>query len=147
VKRIEAYCSIKSGVLDLDKPGLTRQLKQLKDGQYQLTIEAMPNRISDQQRRYFFGVVVRKLILGWAQDGVAMSIEETTDTLKDLFIHRIEWNKVLQRNIKVPISLSRKDKALTKSEFDSMKDAIQHHAITVWGINIPEPNEIDYSTK
>jgi hypothetical protein len=147
MKRIELYCSVVGGVLDLDKNALTRQLKALKDGQYQLTIEAEPNNISHQQRKYFFGVVVKHLQLGFADAGTAITQQEVIDYLKHYFLFREVGNPIDGEVLKVPISLSNSSKGLTKDEFTKFKDAIQHHAITEWGIDIPEPNEIDYSTK
>ena len=147
MKRIEAYCSVKSGVLDLDKTGLTRQLKQLKDGQYQLTIEAMPNRISHQQRKYFFGVVVDRIRLGFLDKGIITSVEEIRALLNELFIHRLEYNPVLNTTLKVPISLSNSSKGIDKAEFNLIVELIQQHAMQEWSIEIPDPNEIDYSTK
>lgn len=147
MKKIEVYCSVKAGVLSLDKPSLQRQIKQLKDGQYQLTIEAVPNNISHQQRKYFFGVVVKELILGFAEKGIAVTFDECRTLLEDLFIYREQYNPVLDTTLKARISFSHSPKGITKNEFDKIVTAIQHHAITEWGINIPSPNEIDYSTK
>jgi hypothetical protein len=131
----------------LDKPGLTRQLKQLKDGQYQLIIEAMPNRISHQQRKYFFGVVVDRIRLGFLDKGIITSVDEIRALLNELFIHRLEYNPVLDTTLKVPISLSNSSKGIDKAEFNAIKEHIQRHAMQEWSIEIPDPNEIDYSTK
>ena len=147
MKRIEIYCSVVGGVLDLDKNALTRQLKTLKDGQYQLTIEAEPNTISHQQRKYFFGVVVKTLILGFAEKGIAVNEKEVRNLLEDKFIHRVTYCPIEDRDIKERISFANNAKGITKDEFNDIKEKIQHHAITEWGIDIPEPNEIDYSTK
>lgn len=131
----------------MDKPGLTRQLKQLKDGQYQLIIEAMPNRISHQQRKYFFGVVVDRIRLGFLDKGIITSVDEIRALLNELFIHRLEYNPVLDTTLKVPISLSNSSKGIDKAEFNAIKEHIQRHAMQEWSIEIPDPNEIDYSTK
>lgn len=147
MKRIEVYCSVKGGVLDLDKAGLTRQLKALKDGQYQLSIEAEPNTISHQQRKYFFGVVIKELRLGWLDKGTKVSFDEARALLDELFIYREQYNPVLDTTLKTRISFANHPKGITKDEFDKIVTGIQHHAITEWGINIPNPNEIDYSTK
>jgi hypothetical protein len=147
VKRIEVYCSVKGGVLDLDKTGLKRHLKGLSDGQYQLVIEAMPNRISHQQRKYFFGVVIDRIRLGFMDKGIITTVDEIRALLNELFIHRLEYNPVLDTTLKVPISLSNSSKGIDKAEFNTIKEHIQRHAIQEWSIEIPDPNEIDYSTK
>ena len=141
------YCSVVKGVLDLDKNALTRQLKGLKDGQYQLTIEPETNNISHQQRKYFFGVVVDRIRLGFLDKGIITTVEEIRALLNELFIHRLEYNPVLDTTLKVPISLSNSSKGIDKAEFNAIKEHIQRHAMQEWSIEIPDPNEIDYSTK
>lgn len=147
MKKIELQCSVNGGVLEMDRNALTRQLKALKDGRYQLTIETEPNTISHQQRKYFFGVVVKRLILGFAEKGILVNEKEVRNLLEDKFIHRIEYCPIEDRAIKARISFANNPKGITKEEFNDIKEKIQHHAITEWGIDIPEPNEIDYSTK
>jgi hypothetical protein len=147
MKKIEMYCSVVKGVLDLDKNALTRQLKGLKDGQYQLTIEPETNNISHQQRKYFFGVVVDRIRLGFLDKGIITTVEEIRALLNELFIHRLEYNPVLDTTLKVPISLSNSSKGIDKAEFNAIKEHIQRHAMQEWSIEIPDPNEIDYSTK
>jgi len=147
MKKIEMYCSVVKGVLDLDKNALTRQLKGLKDGQYQLTIEPETNNISHQQRKYFFGVVVDRIRLGFLDKGIITTVEEIRALLNELFIHRLEYNPVLDTTLKVPISLSNSSKGIDKAEFNTIVNLIQQHAMQEWSIEIPDPNEIDYSTK
>ena len=147
MKKVEVYCRVLKGILALDRTGLDRQIKSLKDGQYQMTIEPVPNNISHQQRKYFFGVVVKELILGFANKGIAVTFDETRTLLEELFIYREEYNPVLDTTLKARISFANTPKGITKDEFDKIVTPIQHHAITEWGINIPDPNEIDYSTK
>jgi hypothetical protein len=147
MKKIEIYCSVVKGVLDLDKNALTRQLKALKDGRYNLTIEPETNNISHQQRKYFFGVVVDRIRLGFLDKGIITTVDEVRALLNELFIHRLEYNPVLDTTLKVPISLSNSSKGIDKAEFNAIKDHIQRHAMQEWSIEIPDPNEIDYTTK
>lgn len=147
MKKIEMYCSVVKGVLDLDKNALTRQLKGLKDGQYQLTIEPEPNTISNQQRKYFFGVVAKKIILGFAEKGISVNLKNVRILLEDKFIYREEYCPIEDRDIKSRISFANNPKGITKDEFNGIKEKIQQHAMQEWSIEIPDPNEIDYSTK
>jgi hypothetical protein len=147
MKKIEMYCSVVKGVLDLDKNALTRQLKGLKDGQYQLNIEPETNNISHQQRKYFFGVVVDRIRLGFLDKGIITTVDEIRALLNELFIHRLEYNPVLDTTLKVPISLSNSSKGIDKAEFNAIVNLIQQHAMQEWSIEIPDPNEIDYTTK
>lgn len=122
-------------------------LKTCKDGRYNLTIEPETNNISHAQRKYFFGVVVDRIRLGFLDKGIVTTVDEIRALLNELFIYRLEYNPVLDTTLKVPISLSNSSKGIDKAEFNDIKERIQHHAITEWGIEIPDPNEIDYGTK
>jgi hypothetical protein len=122
-------------------------LATCKDGRYNLTIEPETNNISHAQRKYFFGVVVDRIRLGFLDKGIITTVDEVRALLNELFIHRLEYNPVLDTTLKVPISLSNSSKGIYKAEFNAIKEHIQQHAATEWSIEIPDPNEIDYSTK
>jgi hypothetical protein len=147
MNKITLQCSVKAHKLELDRKVLELKLKALKDGYYTLTIEAVTDNISHQQRKYFFGVVVDKIRLGFLDKGIITSVEEIRALLNELFIHRLEYNPVLDTTLKVPISLSNSSKGIDKAEFNAIKENIQRHAMQEWSIEIPDPNEIDYSTK
>jgi len=147
MNKITLQCSVKAHKLELDRKVLELKLKALKDGYYTLTIEAVTDNISHQQRKYFFGVVVDRIRLGFLDKGIITSVEEIRALLNELFIHRLEYNPVLDTTLKVPISLSNSSKGIDKAEFNAIKEHIQRHAMQEWSIEIPEPNEIDYSTK
>jgi hypothetical protein len=122
-------------------------LAKLKDGRYNLTIEPETNNISHQQRKYFFGVVVDRIRLGFLDKGIITTVDEVRALLNELFIHRLEYNPVLDTTLKVPISLSNSSKGIDKAEFNTIVNLIQQHAMQEWSIEIHDPNEIDYSTK
>ena len=145
--KINIACTIAGGKLDLNKERFSLLLANCKSGRYNLTIEPETNNISEQQRRYFYGVIIDRIRLGFLDKGIVSNIEEIKYILKELALHRFEYSEILQQDIKVHISLGKNEKGLTKEEFSVMKVLIQNHAITEWGIDIPEPNEIDYSTK
>jgi hypothetical protein len=147
MNKITLQCSVIAHKLDLDRRALEIQLKAVKDGYYTLTIEPVTDNISHQQRKYFFGVVVDRIRLGFLDKGIITSVEEIRALLNELFIHRLEYNPVLDTTLKVPISLSNSSKGIDKAEFNAIKEHIQRHAMQEWSIEIPEPNEIDYSTK
>jgi len=147
MSKLTITCQVKAGKLELDSEALKRQLKAVKDGIYTLAIEPLTNNISHQQRKYFFGLVIKTIQLGFAQKGIAVKTEEIRTLLEDLFIYREEYNPILDTTLKARISFSDSLKGITKEEFNKIKEAIQHHAATEWNIIIPDPNEIDYSTK
>lgn len=141
MNKITLQCSVKAHKLDLDRRALEIQLKAVKDGFYALTIEPVSDNISHRQRKYFFGVVVKTLQVGFANQGMALKQQDIIDYLKDRFIFRETPNPIYGEMLKVPISLSNSDKGLTKPEFNTMKELIQEHAATEWGIIIPDPPE------
>jgi len=145
--KVNIPCNIASGKLDLNKERFSLLLAKLKDGRYNLTIETETNLISHAQRKYFFGVVVDRIRLGFLDKGVITTVDEIRALLNELFIHRLEYNPVLDTTLKVPISLSNSSKGIDKAEFNAIKEHIQQHAMQEWSIEIPDPNEIDYSTK
>ncbi len=145
--KINIPCNVASGKLDLNKERFGLLLAKLKDGRYNLTIEPETNLISHQQRKYFFGVVVDRIRLGFLDKGIITTVEEIRALLNELFIHRLEYNPVLDATLKVPISLSNSSKGIDKAEFNTIVNLIQQHAIQEWSIEIPDPNEIDYTTK
>ena len=145
--KINIPCNIASGKLDLNKERFSLLLATCKDGRYNLTIEPETNNISHAQRKYFFGVVVDRIRLGFLDKGIITTVDEVRALLNELFIHRLEYNPVLDATLKVPISLSNSSKGIDKAEFNAIKDHIQRHAMQEWSIEIPDPNEIDYSTK
>jgi hypothetical protein len=145
--KVNIPCNIASGKLDLNKERFSLLLAKLKDGRYNLTIEPETNLISHQQRKYFFGVVVDRIRLGFLDKGIITTVDEVRALLNELFIHRLEYNPVLDTTLKVPISLSNSSKGIDKAEFNTIVNLIQQHAMQEWSIEIPDPNEIDYSTK
>jgi hypothetical protein len=145
--KINIPCNVASGKLDLNKERFSLLLAKLKDGRYNLTIEPETNLISHQQRKYFFGVVVDRIRLGFLDKGIITTVDEIRALLNELFIHRLEYNPVLDTTLKVPISLSNSSKGIDKAEFNTIVNLIQQHAMQEWSIEIPDPNEIDYSTK
>jgi hypothetical protein len=145
--KINIPCNVASGKLDLNKERFNLLLAKLKDGRYNLTIEPETNLISHQQRKYFFGVVVDRIRLGFLDKGIITTVEEIRALLNELFIHRLEYNPVLDTTLKVPISLSNSSKGIDKAEFNTIVNLIQQHAMQEWSIEIPDPNEIDYTTK
>ena len=130
-----------NGAIQLNRVALDRQVKALKDGLYTLTIEPVTDTISHQQRKYFFGVVISDLQSGFANKGIAVSVQELRTLLETLFMFREEYNPVLDTTLKARISLSNSPKGISKEEFNTIKNAIQQHAATEWDIYVHDPNE------
>ena len=134
-------CEVVNGAIQLNRVALDRQVKALKDGLYTITIEPVTDTISHQQRKYFFGVVISDLQSGFANKGIAVSVQELRTLLETLFMFREEYNPVLDTTLKARISLSNSPKGISKEEFNTIKNAIQQHAATEWDIYVHDPNE------
>ena len=141
MKSIKMPCEVVNGAIQLNRLSLDRQVKALTDGLYALTIEPVTDNISHQQRKYFFGVVIQDLQSGFADKGIAVSVQELRTLLETLFMFREEYNPVLDTTLKARISLSNSPKGISKDEFNTIKNAIQQHAATEWDIYVHDPNE------
>jgi len=141
MKNIKMPCEVVNGVIQLNRVALDRQVKSLKDGLYTLTIEPVTDNISHAQRKYFFGVVISDLQSGFANKGIAVSVQELRTLLETLFMFRDEYNPILDTTLKARISLSNSPKGISKEEFNTIKNAIQQHAATEWDIYVHDPNE------
>lgn len=141
MKSIKMPCNVVNGAIQLNRVALDRQVKALNDGLYTLTIEPVTDNISHQQRKYFFGVVISDLQSGFANKGIAVSVQELRTLLETLFMFREEYNPVLDTTLKARISLSNSPKGISKEEFNTIKNAIQQHAATEWDIYVHDPNE------
>ena len=130
-----------NGAIQLNRVALDRQVKALKDGLYTVAIEPVTDNISHAQRKYFFGVVIQDLQSGFANKGIAVSVQELRTLLETLFMFRDEYNPVLDTTLKARISLSNSPKGISKDEFNTIKNAIQQHAATEWDIYVHDPNE------
>jgi hypothetical protein len=141
MKSIKMPCKVVNGAIQVNRVALDRQVKALNDGLYTLTIEPVTDNISHQQRKYFFGVVISDLQSGFANKGIAVSVQDLRTLLETLFMFREEYNPVLDTTLKARISLSNSPKGISKDEFNTIKNAIQQHAATEWDIYVHDPNE------
>jgi len=147
MKSIKIPCEVVNGAIQLNRVALDRQVKALKDGLYTVAIEPVTDNISHQQRKYFFGVVISDLQSGFANKGIAVSVQELRTLLETLFMFREEYNPVLDTTLKARISLSNSPKGISKEEFNTIKNAIQQHAATEWDIYVHDPNEPIFKDK
>jgi len=112
MKNIKMPCKVVNGAIQLNRVALDRQVKALNDGLYTITIEPVTDNISHQQRKYFFGVVIQDLQSGFANKGIAVSVQELRTLLETLFMFREEYNPILDTTLKARISLSNSPKGI-----------------------------------
>lgn len=105
-----------------------------------VTFEPHRSGISHQQRKYFFGVVCEVLVGFFESTGIRCTKQDVLIFLKDRFLFREVLSPIDGRFMKVPISLSAGEKALTKDEFNKCYEAIVEWAATKLGLDIPPPD-------
>lgn len=105
-----------------------------------LTLEPHRNRISHNQRKYFFGVVVEILQVFFEGTGVQCTKQDVLDLLKDRYLFREKLCPITGRFMKVPISLSDSDGAMTHQEFQKAYESIVQWGVETLNVDIPPPD-------
>jgi len=107
-----------------------------------LLLTDIDNNISNNQRRYFFGVVVSLIQKKFIELGTQCTKEQVVDFIKDKFLFTEEYSPLTNSIVKSYISLSNSSDGLSKEVFTQKKSEIQQWcAEKLDGLQIPEPNE------
>ena len=123
---------VKGGVATV--PELEKRMmfiRSLPDGEYEEIIRKPKKQRSNEQNRYFHGVIV-KLI----SEGIGYSPDETKTLLKMMFL-------LVEKNGFVTC---RETKDLSTVEQEEFNEHCRRWAAAELSINIPLPNEVDYTT-
>jgi lipopolysaccharide biosynthesis regulator YciM len=113
-----------------------KQLDSLPDGNYKVTI-VKSNRRSNQQNRYYFGLVVPMIKEAFYNMGHDLTTGETHEFLKSKFNSKEIVNEQTGEMIELPKSTA----GLNKESFSNYIEQIQRFAATFLGINIPDPGQ------
>lgn len=105
-----------------------------------IVVSPVRNGITHKQRKYFFGVICDVLQLFFEGTGVKCDKEDVLNLLKDRFLYRENLCPITGKYLKVPISLSNGEKALTMEEFQKAKEQIQQWASEKLSLEIPDPD-------
>ena len=106
-----------------------------------LLITDIDNNITNNQRRYFFGVVVSLIQKKFIELGTQCTKEQVVDFLKDKFLFTEEYSPLTNSIVKTQISLSNTSEGLSKEVFSEKKEEIQQWcAEKLDGLIIPDPN-------
>lgn len=126
---------IKNG--QIENPAAVRKtFLELKDGRYLFEISNY-NKRSNQQNRYYFGIVVPMIQKGVNDMGNEFTQEEIHDWLKHKFNYKEIVNEDTGEFEQIPESTTR----LTKDEFSNYIEAIQIFAAEFLNITIPDPGQ------
>ena len=130
------WCILRIRNGKLENPDQVRKLfDQLKDGKWLMEI-GQANKRSEQQNRYYFGIVVPLVQDGIANLGTELSKQETHEFLKGKFNYQ-EIIKETGEYIQVPRSTT----ILNKEGFSEYIQKIQIFAAEFLNINVPDPGE------
>ena len=106
-----------------------RFISTQKDGEYDLIIKNHKRTRSNQQNRYYWGVIIRIIA------------DETGHSDNEVHEH-MKWRFLRKRGGKLETVRSTTD--LSTSEFEEYTENIRRFAATELQCQVPIPNEIDY---
>jgi hypothetical protein len=128
--------TIKDGAVQNSAP-LVGMIKSLKDGRYQVEVSKL-NKRSNQQNRYYFGVLVAMVQQGLNDIGTEVTKEETHEFLKA----RFNYTEIVNTETGEVMQVPRSTTDLSKEQFSEYKDKIQRWAAEWLNIVIPDPGEL-----
>ena len=126
----------KNGLLVNNKAFIAFANSFKKDGKY-LIEKSGTNKRSEQQNRYYFGIVVPLVQEGIKHLGTELTKQETHEFLKGKFNYQEISNKETGEYIQVPRSTT----ILNKEGFSEYIQKIQIFAAEFLNINVPDPGE------
>lgn len=126
-----------AGIFHIQNKQRLQEWARMNPGkQLMIRIDKRGSRRSNPQNRYYWGVVVQEVKLGFLNIGYEMTAEETHYFLKEKF-NSISIENKEGININVPGSTTQ----LTKTQFGEYVERIARFAAEFLGITIPQPNE------
>ncbi len=111
-----------------DKKKFDEYVKTLESKKIQIQIRKYKTSRSDQQNRYYWGVVVKIL-----SDSFGYTPEEMHEALK--------WQFLRKKGVKIPTVIS--TTKLTTTQFKNYTEKIQRWASMEYGVMIPDPSEVE----
>jgi septal ring factor EnvC (AmiA/AmiB activator) len=105
--------------------------------EFTFTLEKKRSKRSNEQNRYYWGVVVPLVKQGLTELGYIVNIESTHDFIKSEFNYKEIVNQNTGEIKKLPNSTTQ----LTKTEFSDMIERVKQWASEWCGIYIPDAGE------
>lgn len=140
---IETHGRIEGGKLTItNRRRFEEDVRECKDCEVVITVRKWGRR-SNQQNRYYWGVVVQEIKLRLKTLGHRLTIEEVHNFLKEKFlpVHLLDGEGTILATI--PGSTA----TMNKGEFSEYVDQVREWAAQTLEISIPDPgasNEIDF---
>lgn len=135
MKRDFVIVRIIDGGIDNIK-GIVNLFVGVPDGKY-IVERSRYNKRSNQQNRYYFGLVIPLVKKGIADLGTELTTEETHEFLKA----RFNYTELVNEDTAEVLQLPRSTAALSKVEFMEYIERIQVFASQFLNIVIPDPGQ------
>ena len=126
-----------------NKSQVKKLFDQLRDGKWMIEI-AQANKRSDQQNRYYFGVVVPLIQNAFNERGIDASKQEIHDTLKGKF----NYVEVVNEETGEYTQIAKSTTGLNKEQFSQYLEKIQIWSAQFLNLVIPDPGvqlTVDYA--
>ena len=123
----------------LEDKDIRQKLKVWEGRSIVLEIYLESDRITHNQRKYFYGVIVNVLLQFYRDNGYEVDQQDVVDHLKDQFMYRMKLSNITGEYVKVPISLSDSDEGMNQEEFQEKKEQIQRYYSG--SVDIPDPDK------
>lgn len=144
MRRTTANATLKAGNLHIyNRKLFDEMLKSISDGKCLVTVERVYNKRSNQQNRYYHGVVIPLCCRGLRELGHEVNEEDTHEILKSLFNKKEFINKETGESTMYGGSTT---KMATIDMMEYIKD-IQEFGDSYLGIFIPDPEPIEMKQK
>lgn len=121
----------------INKAEMLKFALSLNCKEFTFTLEKKRNKRSNEQNKYYWGVVLPLVKQGLLDIGYQVNIESTHDFIKSEFNYKEIVNKETGEVKKIPNSTTQ----LSKSEFAEVVERIKIFASEWLNIYIPDPNE------
>jgi hypothetical protein len=137
--KITIITTPENGTIKRNRQTLVDALKSFEGKEIEITIQRKRKRRSNEQGRYYFGVIVA-IWRGLFRDewGDILTVDETHERLKELFGHKEE--RVVESTGEV-LSITRSTTTYTTTEMMEYQMKCQREAFDMFGATIPDPNE------
>ena len=127
------------GRLTLEDKDIRQKIKVWEGRAVVLEIYLQSDRITHNQRKYFYGVIVNVLLQFYLDNGYEVDHQDVVDHLKDKFMYQMKLSSITGEYVKVPISLSDSDEGMNQEEFQEKKEQIQRYYSG--SVDIPDPDK------
>jgi hypothetical protein len=138
--KITYFGEVSDNVLKIhNRKAFIEDIKQFNEKRVQITIEQKRSKRSNDQNRYYWGVVVSSIAFGLRDAGYVIgSNDEVHEFMKDRFLPKREIVNTLTGEI---LTMPASTTLLNKMQMADYIAEIQQFSIEFLGVEIPAPGE------